>query len=274
LFVLGERRASDPLVGPGLLASRHFGVGNLGRGLGEFASLGLFFALSHFLQEQLGYSPLEAGGLLMSIIIGAVIVAPVSESLAGKVDVRLLVIPGFLLIAAGTFWVTFSAADSRWLFFLAPLAVAGAGFGLQEEPTAATALGDVPAARSLAARNVSYVAYLLGITAGVAVVSGVWQSRFTADAKHELGAAGLPPSAHRLAADLSSGPVSGDPAANISGPGAGRLREVVQTAFAHAVDTALLSCVAVALIGAIVALFFAPKRSEPHPSEAGGPQDG
>ncbi|TDD92918.1 MFS transporter [Actinomadura darangshiensis] len=262
LFVLNERRADAPLVDRGLLASRRFTAGNLARGLGEFASLGLFFALSHLLQVQLGHSALVAGALLMTIIAGAVIVAPVSESLTGKTDVRLLVIPGFLLIAAGTFWITLSSSHPGWLFFLAPLAIAGAGFGLQEDPTAATALHDVPPRRSISGRNISYVVYLLGITAGVAVVSGVWQSRFVANAKDALGEAGLPPAARDLSADLSSGGVSGDPAANITGPGADRLREIVHTAFTDAVGTALLSCVAVAVLGALVAVLLSPAKDD------------
>ncbi|WP_149263339.1 MFS transporter [Actinomadura sp. K4S16] len=262
LFVLHEKRADAPLVDRGLPASRRFTAGNLARGLGEFASLGLFFALSHLLQVQLDHSALAAGAILMTIIVGAVIAAPVSESLTGKTDVRLLVIPGFLLIAAGTFWVTLSSPHPGWLFFLAPLAIAGAGFGLQEDPTAATALQDIPPERSIIGRNISYVAYLLGITAGVAVVSGVWQSRFVANAQDALGAPGLPPAAHELSADLSSGGVSGDPAASITGPDADRLREIVHTAFTDAVGTALLSCVAVAVLGALVAVLLAPSKDE------------
>ncbi|MFG2087266.1 MULTISPECIES: MFS transporter [unclassified Spirillospora] len=248
LFVLNERRADDPFVPRTLLKSRRFRLGNLARGIGEFASLGLFFALSHVLQVQHGYSALAAGALLMSIIVGAVIVAPVSESLTGRVDVRLLVIPGFLLIAAGTFWVTFASPGSGWLFFLAPLAVAGAGFGLQEDPTATTALKDVPATHTITGRNISYVGYLLGITAGVAVVSGVWQNRFVTDARHtETG--------------LTGSQVSGDPAAHITGPDAHHLRELAEATFSDAAGTALLSCAAMAVLGATVALFLPSSRT-------------
>ncbi|WP_412515294.1 hypothetical protein K8Z49_24070 [Actinomadura madurae] len=84
LFVLHERRADAPLVDRDLAASHRFAAGNLTRGLGEFASLGLFFGLSHLLQVQLGHSALVAGALLMSIIAGAVVVAPIAESLTGK----------------------------------------------------------------------------------------------------------------------------------------------------------------------------------------------
>ncbi|MGP4028721.1 MFS transporter [Actinomadura sp. 3N407] len=261
LFVLNERRTGDPFVPRNLLKSRRFTVGNLARGVGEFASLGLFFALSHVLQVQHGYSALAAGALLMSIIVGAVIVAPVSESLTGRVDVRLLVIPGFLLIAAGTYWVTHSSPSSGWLFFLAPLAIAGAGFGLQEDPTAATALDDVPATQTVTGRNISYVAYLLGITAGVAVVSGIWQNRFVTEARQALTGTGLP-STGEPPADLTSGGVSGDPAADITGPNTDHLRDLVETTFTDAVGTALLSCAAIAVLGAIAALFLSPARTE------------
>ncbi|SPT51450.1 hypothetical protein [Actinomadura madurae] len=114
---------------------------------------------------------------------------------------------------------------------LAPPAIAGAGFGLQEDPTAAATLQHVPSERSISGRNVSYVAYLLGITAGVTVVSGVWQHRFVTAANEALSRDGLSPEAHRLSADLASGGVSGDPSASITGRDAEQIRTMVHTAF-------------------------------------------
>jgi EmrB/QacA subfamily drug resistance transporter len=262
LFVLNELRAVDPLIDRSLFRSRPFTIGNLARAAGEFASLGLFFLLSHFLQVQLGYSALVAGALLMSVIFGAILASAVSESVAGQADVRLLVFLGFLLVAGGTFWLAYSSPHSSWPFFIAPLMIAGMGFGAQEDPAVSTALKDVPPERYVTARSISYTAYLLGIALGVAVVSGVWQSRFVANATSALTAGGLPPTAHRIASTLATGGVSGNPAAQVTGAGATDLRDLVQRAFSSAVDSALLSCVSVALLGALLALFLSARGKQ------------
>ena len=274
LFVVTETRVWEPLVDLTMFKDRLFAVGNFVRGATEFASLGIFFALSHFLQAQLGYSALVAGLLLMSIIVGALITSPIAETLSGRVDVRLLVIPGFVFVAAGTFWVAHVSPETGWAFFIAPLAIAGAGFGALESPTETTMHREVPPARSEIAWCVSYGTYLLGIGLGVAVVSGVLQSQFVANAKDALSRTDLPPGVgQRISSSLFDGGVSGQPAARIGGPGAAQVEELIQGAFAKAVNTALLSCVAVALLGALVALSFSSGLKEGATDEEGASEE-
>lgn len=261
LFVAAESRARDPLVRLSLFNDRIFAVGNLLRWASDFASLGVFFALSHFVQVQLGYSALVMGLLLMSVNVGALVIAPFTEPLSGRVDVRLIVVPGFLLVAGGTFWVAHVSPETGWVFFLAPLAIVGAGFGAQEGPIMTARDRDVPPALANAAWRVSYSIFLLGVGLGAAVVSAVWQSQFVANAKEAISGAELPPGiADRVASSLFEGGVSGQPGARISGPGATQVQRLIEVAFANAVNTALLGCVVVALLGAVVALFLSSNR--------------
>ncbi len=173
----GRRSDQHAADGPGLLRSTPFVGGNLLRGAGEFASLGVFFALSHLLQARVGLSALAAGALLMSVMAGALLTAPLAERLAGRADARLLIMAGFLLVAAGVFWLARVPAGSGWVPYLAPLVLVGAGFGLQEDTTVGFALAGVPAVRALPARHISYTCHLVGIAVGVAVVSAVMQAR-------------------------------------------------------------------------------------------------
>ncbi|HEX7065727.1 MAG TPA: MFS transporter [Bacillales bacterium] len=213
LFVLTELRAKEPLIDLSLFDNRLFAVGNSLRWASEFTSMGIYFAISHFLQVQLGYSALVTGLLLMAVIIGGMIVSPITEPLSKRVDGRWLIIPGFLFVAVGSFWLAHVSPESGWTFFLAPLAVAGAGFVAQEGPTINTRDKAVPPEQSDEAWRISYMIFLLGVGLGVSVVSAVWQSQL----------------------------VSG-------------------MTFAGAVNTALLSCIIVALLGAIIAMFLTTKR--------------
>lgn len=252
-FVVNEVRARLPLVDVELFGYRRFAVGNFLRGVNEFASLGVFFALSHFLQAELGYSALVTGALLMAVILGALVTSPIAESLAERVDVRWLVMPGFLLLAGGIFWVAHVTSDTTWVFFLAPLVLTGAGFGAMEAPTTRATQRDVPDARSASGWGMSYTSYLLGIGLGVAVVSAVWQTVTVLNVQQALGRTDLNPALEsRVWAYLATG---GD-----SAGGAGMSDRVLGDAVAAAVNTALLTCVAMALIAAVVALFFTPGR--------------
>lgn len=261
LFVVTELRAGQPLVDLELFHNRFFAVGNFLRAASEFSSIGVYFALSHFVQVQLGYSALAMGLLLMSVILGGLLVAPVTENLPSRVDIRWPVIPGFLLVAAGTFWLAHVTPETGWAFFIVPLAIAGAGFVAQEGPTANARDKDLPPALSDAAWRVSYTIFLMGVGLGVAVVSAVWQTQVAANVHNALSGADLPPTvADAISASLVEGGVRGEPAAEISGPATSHVEGLIQGAFADAVNTALLSCVVVALLGAVVALFFSAER--------------
>lgn len=146
-----QSHSSSPLVDLGLFRDRSFTIGTLARATTEFTSLGIFLPLSGFLQSQLHYSPLVSGLLLMSVIVGAILSGAVAENLAGRADPRWLLIPGFLVIAAGTFWVAHVSPTTGGTFFIAPLAVTGVGIGATERPAESAAQRRVAAADTASA---------------------------------------------------------------------------------------------------------------------------
>lgn len=253
LFGVMELRVQDPILDFNLFKNRLFSVGNILRWASEFTSMGIYFAISHYFQVQLGHSALLTGLLLLSVIIGGILVSPVTEPLAKRVDARWLIAPGFLLVAGGTFWLAHVSSETEWIFFLAPLAIVGAGFVAQEDPTINARDRNIPSERSEAAWRISYIVFLLGIGLGVSVVSAVWQSRFMSNMREALGA-DLPPNVSGKISTLIDGGMSGRPAAEISGSEA--IQQLIQVGFADAVNVALISCFIVAIMGAILALFF------------------
>lgn len=232
LFVTIQARSRKRLVDSALFQHRRFIVGNVARALTEFTSLAIFFALSHFLQVQLGYSALAAGTLLMVIIAATITTAPIASAFNGRVDVRWLILPGFALVAAATFWTAHVSPETHWTFFIAPLALFGAGIGALEEPAQNATHADLPSEAKEPGWRVAYVTYLLGIALGVAVVSAVWQTYLVANLPARSFSQGIP------------GDV-GEPAI-----------------FAAAVNTALLSCVIAAALGLLIAVFLSPTSRE------------
>lgn len=175
VLVIVELRRHDPLLPLRLLSRRRYTVGNIVRAFTEFTSVGVFFPLSGYLQDEIGHSPLIAGLLLMPIILGALLTAPGAEKYGGRVNAPWFLLPGLLCTAAGIFWLAHITSDTPWWFFLAPLAIAGAGIGAVESPTERVVRNNTPKNANRAGWLLSRIFYLWGIGAGVAIVSAVWQ---------------------------------------------------------------------------------------------------
>lgn len=261
LFVWVELRMQNPMIGFNLFKDRLFSIGNGLRGASEFASMGIYFILSHFMQVQLGHSALFAGFLLMTVIAGGLIAASITEPLAKRIDGRALIIPGFLLVAGGTFWLAHVTPNTTWTFFLAPLAIAGAGFTAQEGPTLKARDEHIDSKNADAAWRISYSIFLLGIGFGVSVVSAIWQSQIMSALMANLNGTHLSSGVvNKVTSNLFTGGISGNPTGVLMGNE--RLKSIIQLAFSQSVNRALLCCVVMALMGAGMAMLFTKIKSK------------
>lgn len=174
-FVLVERRVARPLLDLRLFADRLFAVGNVLRAVVQFVTLGTFFPVVLLLQLELGYSALGSAVVLLPLVVASVVLSPVAGSLSDRVDVRLLVVPGLLLVAAGAVLLALAVTATGLPLLLVALGVVGAGLGMLEAPTTSATLRDVPEHRAGLASGVSYVTLLVGAELGLAVSTAVVQ---------------------------------------------------------------------------------------------------
>lgn len=174
-FVLVERRVARPLMDLRLFADRLFAVGNVLRAVVQFVTLGTFFPVVLLLQLELGYSALGSAVVLLPLVVASVVLSPVAGSLSDRVDVRLLVVPGLLLVAAGAALLALAVTATGLPLLLVALGVVGAGLGMLEAPTTSATLRDVPEHRAGLASGVSYVTLLVGAELGLAVSAAVVQ---------------------------------------------------------------------------------------------------
>ncbi|TDD92917.1 DHA2 family efflux MFS transporter permease subunit [Actinomadura darangshiensis] len=255
LFVLAESRVANPLLDLSLFRYRLFAVGGLLRGAVEFISLAIFFPLVLFLQVELAYSPLRSGLTLLPFIIGAVIASPLAGSLSDRVDLRWPVVPAMFATAAALFWLAHLAPGTTWTSLIAPLFAAGLTLGALYGPTTSGSLKEIPTEKAGVASAVSYGAVLLGFELGIAVTSGVLQSRFIDELEHAPAGAALPSDkVQQVASSVLTG--EGDAGAALASE---QVRQFIQTALAHAANAAILSCAAMAVVGGVAGFFFAPR---------------
>jgi EmrB/QacA subfamily drug resistance transporter len=259
LFVRTEARVREPLLDLSLFRFRLFAAGGFLRAAVEFVSLAIFFPLVLFLQIPLGFSPLRSGLMLLPFVAGTVLASPVVGSLSDRVDLRWLVVPGMFATAAALFWLAHLSPGMDWTALIAPLVAAGLGLGALYGPTTSGSLREIPAARAGMASAVSYAAVLIGFELGIAVASGVLQSRLVAGLQHAPPGLALPPaSVHRVAASLLS---AGGASGNLGVAMSPQIRQYVQVAFSDAVNAAIFGCAAMAVSGGVAGMFFSQRRA-------------
>jgi EmrB/QacA subfamily drug resistance transporter len=90
IFVVIERRAEHPLLPFRILASRTRGVAFVTMMIVPAAMFAMFFFLSLFVQNVMGYTPLHTGFAFLPFSFGLVLAATVSSKLMSSVDPRWL----------------------------------------------------------------------------------------------------------------------------------------------------------------------------------------
>ena len=150
-----------------------------GANIVAFCMAGSFFAmflyLTLYIQDVLGYSPLQAGLRFLPTTLLSFAVAPIAGRLSVRVPVRLLLGSGLLLIGAGLLAMTTLDAASGWTVLIPGFILAGAGVGLVNPPLASTAIGVVPNERSGMASGINSTFRQVGIATGIAGLGAVFQ---------------------------------------------------------------------------------------------------
>jgi MFS family permease len=153
VFLLVERRSSDPLFHLDLFRIRAFSAGNLAGLLSSVSRGGLQFMLIIWLQgiwlPLHGYSfaatPLWAGIYMVPLTLGFLVAGPVSGWLSDRHGARPFATGGMLLTAASFAALMLLPIDFPYLAFAALLLANGIGSGLFAAPNTAGIMNSVPA---------------------------------------------------------------------------------------------------------------------------------
>ncbi len=110
-FVLAERRSDAPLVPFSFLADRTRTGANV-VGLLVGASLfSMFFFISLYMQQVLGYSPIKAGLSYLPLALSIIVAAGIASQLVTRVGFKPVLAAGLALIAAGLLWFSRVSVD-------------------------------------------------------------------------------------------------------------------------------------------------------------------
>jgi EmrB/QacA subfamily drug resistance transporter len=207
-FVVWEGRAPRPMLDLSLFRIRNFAVANLTT-LSVYAGLGaglLFVGL--YLQQVVGYTPLEAGLATTPISLCLFLLSPRFGRLASGVGPRLPMSAGPIVAGLGTLlFMRLNTTASYVTDVLPAVLLFGLGMSMTVAPLTATVLDSVAPNRvgiaSGVNNGVSRVAGLLAI----AVLGAVISAHFGARLDSELGARPLSPAAVSAVAEAKEQPL-------------------------------------------------------------------
>lgn len=177
LFLLRQKRVSDPILPLDLFRARNFWVGNITTTL-MYGALSLNgFVLAIYLQEQAGLSATIAGLASLPTTIMMILFSSTAGRLAGSWGPRLFMGVGPILMGLGSLMLLLVREDfNYWWQVLPAMIVFGLGLAATVSPLTATILGAIEEERSGIASAVnnaiSRVAGLITIALVGTVVGG------------------------------------------------------------------------------------------------------
>jgi EmrB/QacA subfamily drug resistance transporter len=274
-FVVVETQVAHPMFDLSLLKIPTF----LGGSVAAFAMNGslyaMFLYLTIYLQDDLGYSALQAG-LRVLVLSGASTVFAIAAGRASAfMPVRLLIGIGLLAVGVGLLLMTGLSAGNSWTHLIPGFLVAGAGSGLVNPPLASTAVGVVHPARSGMASGVNTTFRQVGIAVGTAAYGSIFASRLAHNLSgHLAGVPGLAGRGGEIADAVHSG-AAGQVIAAAPAASRGSLVHAIDASFASAINDLLLTASVLALVGGVVALVLIRNKDfgagHRGPTPTGGP---
>jgi MFS family permease len=155
LFVWIETRVSDPMFRLDLFKIRMFTAGNIAGFLSAMGRGGLQFMLIIWLQgiwlPLHGYSfeetPLWAGIYMTPLLIGFIVMGPISGYLSDRFGARVFSTVGMLVQCAGFIGLTFLPANFSYPVFALLIFLLGCGSGLFASPNTSSVMSSVPPER-------------------------------------------------------------------------------------------------------------------------------
>jgi hypothetical protein len=216
----------------------------------------MFPYLSIYLQDILGFTPLETGIRFLPLTVFVFFVPLAMRHVAARIPLRVMIGAGLALVAAGLLLMHGLNADSAWTALLAGFIVGGVGIGIANPALAAGALRVVDPTRTGMASGINNTFRLGGVAVGVAALGALLENRVT-DAFTAAG-----DNAGSLGAAVSSSGVN-------AVAGHPELVEPAKTAFVSGLNDVLLAGSIVLVVGALAAALLL-RTPAPAPATATG----
>jgi EmrB/QacA subfamily drug resistance transporter len=250
-----ELRRRHPLLDIRLFRDPEFGTGSATITMVFLGTFALFYLVTQFVQQVMGYTPLATAIALAPLAIPLLTFSSLSSWYLPRVGLRAVVFVSMVLVSIGFVCMCTLTPDSTYLDVLWPLLVISSGFGLCTAPTTSAIMTAAPDAKQGVASAVNDATREVGGALGIAMAGSILASSYS----HAFGPA-LTPFPEPVRGPASDSLAQALAVADRLGPQGQQLAEASKTAFVDAVNSSYLVMAAIVGVAAIVIPLFAPGR--------------
>lgn len=254
-FGVVELRRRHPLLDVRLFRRPDFATGAATITVSFMAMFGFFLVTMQYVQLMMGYSPIKTAMAFSPLMLPILTLSVLSQWYLPRLGLRLVVLPGLLLISAGFLWMRVLELNSPYSDLVWPLLVISAGIGFCTAPTTSAIMSSVPDGKQGVASAVNDTTREMGAALGIALTGSILAARYGHIVTSHLEAfpaALRDPASRSLAQALDI--------SKTIGPQGGQLAQLSRSAFLQAMDSALLVLAAIIAVAAVVIAAWAPGR--------------
>ena len=176
-FVVIERRVPAPIVELPLFASRNFVGTNLVALIVTFAMLAQFFFVTLYIQDVLGYSPVQTGLRFLPATLMIVLIAPIAGRMTDRIGARWLIGGGLGLVSISLYWLTTIEPTTTYADIWPSFVLMGVGMALVMSPMSTAAMNAVAVEKAGVASGILSMNRMVGGSLGVAVIGAVFAAK-------------------------------------------------------------------------------------------------
>jgi MFS transporter, DHA2 family, multidrug resistance protein len=177
VFLTAELTVKDPLLDLRLLMNHNFGISNIILIIFSIGMFGSTFLMPLYLQNSLGYTALQAGSVFLPVGIIQGMISPISGRLADRINPKLPILLGVLLLAA-SFYINSKLSFMTELHsIMLSLYLRGIGMGLLFTALSTVSLLEITRDKMAQASAITNSIRQLGGSLGVAILATLLTTR-------------------------------------------------------------------------------------------------
>ncbi len=172
-FVILELRQRVPMLDLTLFQNGTFAGANVVILMVGLAMFGVFFFVSLYMQNILGFSAVQAGAAFLPMTVLIILVAPIAGKLSDRIGSRWLMTGGMTLLGVQLLYYSTLGTTANFWDLLPALLIGGVGMSLTMTPSAAAIIGSVPVDKSGVGSAVMNTMRQIGGSIGVALIGAI-----------------------------------------------------------------------------------------------------
>jgi EmrB/QacA subfamily drug resistance transporter len=172
-FVLVEHRQRLPMLDLSLFKDSSFTGANTVALLVSLGMFGVFFYVSLYVQNILGFSPTKAGAVFLPMTVLIILIAPIAGNLSDRIGSRWLMGAGMTLLGISLLLYLRVGLHTTFWGLLPQLVVGGVGMAMTMSPMTSAAMASVPLDKAGVGSGVLNSFRQVGGSLGIALMGAI-----------------------------------------------------------------------------------------------------